>query len=271
MSGCLRASLVFENRASRAMNHNHANGGIGSNTNAGPSLKIENLDFTVNAHTSFLPGVAIQRRKISQRIPKELLKRMRKDLENEMSMSQARKNQSPVSGSGSDKGRSSDDKDSKKNEKKLKNENASGSTGISKPDPPSSSKNPDAKIDDRSNSNSKGHDHDLSSNGDIDISVKIHQDSNSNSNSPNSPETTTTERNGNGDQENDLGNYTIFVDQTFLPESPVNEYGITLRAMRCLEVSQKGYGSGDLPRISARVTCYSFQNLPRRHDADLSL
>lgn len=40
-----------------------------------------------------------------------------------------------------------------------------------------------------------------------------------------------------GTQGQDEKRYTVSVDKMFLPDSPVNDYGITLRSMRCLEVS----------------------------------
>lgn len=39
------------------------------------------------------------------------------------------------------------------------------------------------------------------------------------------------------DQQDPDGRFVVPVDRMTLPEAPVNEYGITLRAMRCLEVS----------------------------------
>lgn len=46
---------------------------------------------------------------------------------------------------------------------------------------------------------------------------------------------------GKGDEDNDQqdpdSRFVVPVDRMTLPEAPVNEYGITLRAMRCLEVS----------------------------------
>jgi hypothetical protein len=176
MNGSLRASLVIRNN----------------------SLKIENLDFTVNAHTSFLPGVAIQRRKVSQKIPLDVIDKIRKDVENEVSGRKI-------------KGESEDDKN--KNDpdgdgKKMKKDN--------RPDTPASSKRSDGNQDDKS----------LEEKDEKDADGGIKNES------PNSSQRT--DRN----DENEIGSsYTIMVDQTFLPESPVNEYGITLRAMRCLEVS----------------------------------
>jgi hypothetical protein len=154
--------------------------------------------LSTGIQVSFLPGVAIQRRKVSQKIPLDVIDKIRKDVENEVSGRKI-------------KGESEDDKN--KNDpdgdgKKMKKDN--------RPDTPASSKRSDGNQDDKS----------LEEKDEKDADGGIKNES------PNSSQRT--DRN----DENEIGSsYTIMVDQTFLPESPVNEYGITLRAMRCLEVS----------------------------------
>ena len=46
--------------------------------------------------------------------------------------------------------------------------------------------------------------------------------------------------------------YTVAVEKTFLPEYPVNEYGISLRAMRCLEITESVCQLRDLIDLSMR-------------------
>lgn len=116
----------------------------------------------------------------------------------------------------------------------------------------------------------EGNEHDGSNKQKVD-----QKSSKSNANTPTSGNSKKSDQDENQGQEQDgvkdrdLGNsfkeedsssspnhHTILVDQTFLPESPVNEYGITLRAMRCLEVSTQllfPLGS-DLARTSGTET-----------------
>jgi hypothetical protein len=46
--------------------------------------------------------------------------------------------------------------------------------------------------------------------------------------------------------------YTVSVEKTFLPDYPVNEYGISLRAMRCLEITESVCQLSDLIDLSMR-------------------
>lgn len=54
---------------------------------------------------------------------------------------------------------------------------------------------------------------------------------------------------GSKDEVESKSNFTMKVNQVSIPDSPVNEYGITLRAMRCLEVSFKANHAKDFPLL----------------------
>lgn len=61
------------------------------------------------------------------------------------------------------------------------------------------------------------------------------------------------EGSGSGDDEaKSQSGYTVSVERTFLPEYPVNEYGISLRAMRCLEITESVCQLRDLIDLSMR-------------------
>ncbi|KAJ1021891.1 hypothetical protein NDA16_003653 [Ustilago loliicola] len=58
---------------------------------------------------------------------------------------------------------------------------------------------------------------------------------------------------GSGDDDvKSQSGYTVAVEKTFLPEYPVNEYGISLRAMRCLEIIESVCQLRDLIDLSMR-------------------
>lgn len=60
---------------------------------------------------------------------------------------------------------------------------------------------------------------------------------------------------GSGSADDDVKSqsaYTVSVERTFLPDYPVNEYGISLRAMRCLEITESVCQLRDLIDLSMR-------------------
>ncbi len=60
---------------------------------------------------------------------------------------------------------------------------------------------------------------------------------------------------GSGSGDDDVkspSGYCVSVEKTFLPDYPVNEYGISLRAMRCLEITESVCQLRDLIDLSMR-------------------
>lgn len=67
------------------------------------------------------------------------------------------------------------------------------------------------------------------------------------------PVVKTEEGAGSGDDDvKSQSGYTVAIEKTFLPEYPVNEYGISLRAMRCLEITESVCQLRDLIDLSMR-------------------
>lgn len=145
-------------------------------------LRLESLDFTVHAHTGYIPRVAIQKSIVDHPLPNSLVA-------NILSTGDV---------------------------------NASGPNGTRK----AHARGGAARKDD---------------------SDDIKRDENG--------ETTVKIEDGLGSADDDAkcqSGYTVSVERTFLPDYPVNEYGISLRAMRCLEITESVCQLRDLIDLSMR-------------------
>ncbi|CDR99103.1 hypothetical protein, partial [Sporisorium scitamineum] len=147
-------------------------------------LRLESLDFTVHAHTGYIPRVAIQKSKVEHPLPNSLVANI---------LSTGDTNASSQNGS-------------------KRAQSRGGAAGGRKDEAD------DAKRDE-----------------DGEPVVKIEESSGS----------------GDDDAKSQSG-YTVSVERTFLPEFPVNEYGISLRAMRCLEITESVCQLRDLIDLSMR-------------------
>ncbi|CBQ71476.1 conserved hypothetical protein [Sporisorium reilianum SRZ2] len=148
-------------------------------------LRLESLDFTVHAHTGYIPRVAIQKSKVDHPLPNSLVANILSTADtNNASSQNGTKKAQPRGGAAAARKDEADD----------------------------------AKRDE---------------NGDP--VVKIEEGSGS----------------GDDDAKSQSG-YTVSVERTFLPEYPVNEYGISLRAMRCLEITESVCQLRDLIDLSMR-------------------
>lgn len=144
-------------------------------------LRLESLDFTVNAHTGFIPRVAIQKSRVDHPLPSSLVSSILGSSDNNSFVnSGGKKGQNRGAA-----GRKDDDADQKRDE-----------------------------------------------NGD--------------------PVIKTEEGLSGDDDAKDQSGFSVSVEKTFLPDYPVNEYGISLRAMRCLEITESVCQLRDLMDMSAR-------------------
>lgn len=169
MVGLMRAAFV---PYARPITTPAPDGSSSPTTRLDLQLRLESLDFTVHAHTGYIPRVAIQKTKVEHPIPSSLV--------------------SSIQGDGS----------GKKNGRKGSNNGEGDSTHATE---------------DETHENG-------------DPAVK-------------------TEDGAAGD---DKSGFTVAVEKTFLPDYPVNEYGISLRAMRCLEITESVCQLRDLIDVSAR-------------------
>lgn len=171
MSGLLRASFVP-----------WATAQPGEPGKMDVQLRLESLDFTVHAHTGYIPRVAIQKSKVDHPLPNSLVA----------------------------------------NILSTGDTNTSGANGTKK----GQSRGAGARKDDADDAK-------RDENGD--------------------PIVKTEEGSGSGDDDvKSQSGYTVSVEKTFLPDYPVNEYGISLRAMRCLEITESVCQLRDLIDLSMR-------------------
>nr|CDI56753.1 conserved hypothetical protein [Melanopsichium pennsylvanicum 4] len=144
-------------------------------------LRLESLDFTVHAHTGYIPRIAIQKSKVEHPLPNSLITNIRSTSDTNPNQNGNKKGQARGVSARKDEGN-----DAKRDE--------NGDTVV--------------KTEDSSSSR----DDDLKS----------------------------------------QSGYTVSVEKTFLPDYPVNEYGISLRAMRCLEITESVCQLRDLIDLSTR-------------------
>ncbi|GAC95075.1 hypothetical protein PHSY_002650 [Pseudozyma hubeiensis SY62] len=145
-------------------------------------LRLESLDFTVHAHTGYIPRPAIQKSKVDHPLPNSLVANILSAGETNSTAQNGAKKAGARGGAA----RKDDADDTKRDENGdpiVKTEDGSGSA------------------DDDAKSQSA---------------------------------------------------YTVSVERTFLPDYPVNEYGISLRAMRCLEITESVCQLRDLIDLSMR-------------------
>ena len=145
-------------------------------------LRLESLDFTVHAHTGFIPRVAIQKSKVDHPLPISLVANILSTGDNS-SGSSGQSASRKVRGGAARKDEADDAKRDENGNVAVKTEEGSGS-------------------------------------GDDDVKSQ--------------------------------SGYSVSVEKTFLPDYPVNEYGISLRAMRCLEITESVCQLRDLIDLSMR-------------------
>ncbi|EPQ25781.1 uncharacterized protein PFL1_06648 [Pseudozyma flocculosa PF-1] len=177
-------------------------------------LRLESLDFTVHAHTGYITRAAIQKTKIETAIPSDVVQHI---------VSRA----AASSSTGSDAGTTSPSNNTGGGAAAKGKKGGAGAKDRKEEERERGDKLGEAKADGGSK---KDDDRDPAAN------VKSEDD-----------------RNLGGDDEPKAAAHTPFtmaVEQHTLPEYPVNEYGICLRAMRCLEITESVCQLRDLIDVS---------------------
>lgn len=173
MVGLMRAAFVPYARPV-------ADAGSSSSVRLDLQLRLESLDFTVHAHTGYIPRVAIQKTKVEHPIPTGLVSTIQ-----------------------------SGNHDAKRNGRKVSKK--------------------DTK-DDADSTNSSTHATDDETHDDSNVKLE----------------------DGVANDDKKSSGFSMAVEKTFLPDYPVNEYGVSLRAMRCLEITESVCQLRDLIDVSAR-------------------
>ena len=143
-------------------------------------LRLESLDFTVHAHSGYIPRVAIQKSKVDHPLPNSLVANILSTADSTASSQDGTKK---AQARGARKDEADDAKRDENGDTVIKTEEGCGS-------------------------------------GDDDVNIQ--------------------------------SGYTVSVEKTYLPDYPVNEYGISLRAMRCLEITESVCQLRDLIDLSMR-------------------
>ncbi|KAN0062431.1 hypothetical protein ACQY0O_005318 [Thecaphora frezii] len=218
MVGLLRAHFVPYAKPVASASPGQANGAAAAVSKLDVQLRLESLDFTVHAHTGYIARAAIQKTKLDAAVPNHLVQHI---LDTAHS-GDAAASSSPAFGAGTaakgKKGpagkdrKEADDKEAKDRGKESEGK-ADGNSG---------------------NGNGGGVGKDDAR--DPTTEVKSEEDRSL----------------SDDDKKGGNSSYTMPVERTLLPEYPVNEYGISLRAMRCLEITESVCQLRDLIDVSSK-------------------
>ncbi|PWN50276.1 hypothetical protein IE53DRAFT_369043 [Violaceomyces palustris] len=199
-------------------------------------LRLESLDYTVHAHTGYIPRVAIQKTKVEQPIPAQVVNAI---------------TSSALNGHGDASAKSASDGGNGANASPSSVTVASGLGSQKKPGKKGVMVKERKEKDEKERSKDKEGDRDTSGEKDSE-SQKVEDEKTEYGTVKEEEENGQTSGDPARGADGNASGHSIMVEKTFLPDYPVNEYGISLRAMRCLEITESVCQLRDLIDFSAR-------------------
>lgn len=195
-------------------------------------LRIESFDFLVQSHTSLLPSHSVLRSEIEQPIPLHVVKAIlaANGLSTSNPVLPSHSHKLTENGAPAKAAMASDGSSSSSNTSSSGNGNGNGNG--------SGNGNGGDKRDDGKREGDGGA-------KDGGSEAEKGKKETSDKEKPNSGSTS-------GEEGKGAGAFSVKVDRLSVPDSPVNEYGITLRAMRCLEITESVCQLRDLMDFSMR-------------------